>query len=437
MGYNPTLIPLTGRFLRGGIAVTVPQAGTGTAKPGSANPFSAAPYRRFWSAQAISWTGDAVDQVALPWMVQELTGSAAALGLLAATQQLPETLLLPLAGTVVDRHDRRKLLSSIDFISGVLLLLLAGLLWRQVGGAGLSVGFIYIVAVLLALGRSAYQPASLAFLPSTVSDNALTRANSFVAVAQGASGIVGPAIAAAMAAATGFYAAIALDGMSFLVSALLIISIRVAAANVTAPVRRPVLSGIGDALAYIRLRPALLTAMLVFALVNMAAAPMMVLLPATAKALDAGAAGLAWLSAALAVGNLIGGVLVGLLPEMRAKGLMIASGLFAYFLTYLGFALTRDFATAVGIAVLWGALIPFIQVPVNVVFQKLVEPAIQGRVFSIRFFVSRSVKPVSMAASGVLAEWMGVPTVLVIGAGLSGLAALAAFSSRDLRQLRA
>src|SRR5664280_283260 len=67
-------------------------------------------YRRFVAGQAISLVGTWMQMIAQAWLVLQLTGSATALGVVAAIQTLPVLLLSPYAGVLVDRRDKRHVL---------------------------------------------------------------------------------------------------------------------------------------------------------------------------------------------------------------------------------------------------------------------------------------------------------------------------------------
>ena len=98
-------------------------------------------YRLFFGGQAFSLLGMWLQMTAQAWLMLELTGSAAAVGLLAVAQQGPGLLLGPLAGALADRHDKRRLLMGAQALAAVPALLLgvltlAGLVDGNVGELG-------------------------------------------------------------------------------------------------------------------------------------------------------------------------------------------------------------------------------------------------------------------------------------------------------------
>ena len=81
-----------------------------------------------WTGHIISHGGDAIYQIALPWLVLELTGSKTITSLVALSAYLPAVLFSLLAGVVVDRFDRRRVMMFSDVMRMLLVLLLAGYL---------------------------------------------------------------------------------------------------------------------------------------------------------------------------------------------------------------------------------------------------------------------------------------------------------------------
>lgn len=172
-----------------------------------------------------------------------------------------------------------------------------------------------------------------------------------------------------------------------------------------------------------------------FALMNLSTTPLWVLMPTFVKGLGAGAEGMAVLGSAMAAGGLAGAALAGFLPDIRRKGLLIAGSLLVAMVPFVAIVLAPSLYWAAAWMVPWGLLGPWVQVNVNVTFQRLVPPDLQGRVFAVRFFIARSLTPLGAALAGVLAATFGLQPVLLAGALLGVAGAVGALLVREVREL--
>jgi DHA3 family macrolide efflux protein-like MFS transporter len=115
-----------------------------------------------WLGQTVSFIGDYFYFLAIPIMVEKLTGSALAVGLSVIASTLPTLLLGPIAGVFVDRWDRKRTMIVADVLRG--LLVLACLLVKTPD----QVWVYYIVGFLMACVSRFFFPAQNAVLPLIV-----------------------------------------------------------------------------------------------------------------------------------------------------------------------------------------------------------------------------------------------------------------------------
>ncbi|MGH2603305.1 MAG: MFS transporter, partial [Dehalococcoidia bacterium] len=123
--------------------------------------------RRLWAAQSWSAAGEALAQIAMPLLVYDLSGSAALVGFIALVLILPRVLLAPIAGLLVDRLNRRRLIILADGERLVLVALvpLTTEIWQ-----------IAALAVGIALGNAVARPAELALVPTVAGPDRLVPA---------------------------------------------------------------------------------------------------------------------------------------------------------------------------------------------------------------------------------------------------------------------
>jgi MFS family permease len=176
----------------------------------SANP----PFRLLWSARAVSFLGDSLGLVALMLHVADTTGRALAVALLLLVGDFAPALLGPLAGTLADRLDRKRVMVSCELVQGVLVAATA--LWLP------PLPLLLMLVGLRALAGQVFQPASRAAVPALVPDRDLGRANAAVGIATNGGETLGPLSAALLLPVLDVRGVLLLDAATFLISAALL-----------------------------------------------------------------------------------------------------------------------------------------------------------------------------------------------------------------------
>jgi MFS family permease len=378
-----------------------------------------------WSGRLVSSLGSWLLVIAVPARVLLLTGSMAATGFTLAAQYLPWVVLGPLAGVVVDRWDRRRVMLTVDgFRAAAVALLLfvhsPDTVW---------VGYLALVAENA--GTALFNPATQAHTPAVVGTGPLlSSANSLNALTDGTVRLVGGPLGALLLAVAGFDTLVVADAASYLVSAAAILmtgsrplppnhhtaTVRSLAADLVAGLRalhgEPLSRGLLPIRSVLLLANACLTAILVpFALGSLG-----------------GSEQLGFLLSALGVGFLLGAPLVGLLVERAQPKYSMAGSLattaFAYFLLFHSPALTVALAAAVVIGVTGPV---DLNMPQAVVQRMLPHPVL-GRVHAVFFTCEAVVTLLGALIGPILAQVTSLPATATVAAGVTVAAALACFS---------
>jgi hypothetical protein len=177
----------------------------------------------FWTGQAVSLTGSAVTQVALPLLaVVTLRAGPVGIGVLEASVWVPFLGLPLLAGAYVDRHRKRPVLVGCNAIRAVLLGTVAVLAWTH----ALTLPVLCVIAVASGACEVCFQIAELAYLPVLVGRDRLLHANSSVQAVGSTAELAGPGLAGVLVQAFGAATAIALDAVSYAVSVVTLAAIR-------------------------------------------------------------------------------------------------------------------------------------------------------------------------------------------------------------------
>jgi MFS family permease len=179
-------------------------------------------FRLYWFGQALSVLGDSFSFIALPLLVLEATGSIVQMGLLTATYGIGFFFSGLFAGAIVDRVDRRRLMILCDLVR-FLLHSLVPLTWWLVGP---RIEILFFVVLFSALFGNAFQVAAITAVANLVEKDKLTVANGTLETTYATCYFAGPMLAGLLAHSVGAVAAIGLDALSFLASALFLYFVR-------------------------------------------------------------------------------------------------------------------------------------------------------------------------------------------------------------------
>jgi MFS family permease len=182
-------------------------------------------FRRYFLGQTTSWLGDGLLPVAISFAVLDLTGSATDLGLVLAARMVPVVAFLLVGGVWADRLPRQLVMIASDLVRGSTQALLAVLLLTETA----ELWHLLVLQGVYGVGEAFWRPASTALLPSIVSSERLQQANALMAISVNGAYTVGPAVAGILVAAVGSGAAIAIDAVTFGVSTVALLLLRVPA----------------------------------------------------------------------------------------------------------------------------------------------------------------------------------------------------------------
>jgi MFS family permease len=170
-------------------------------------------FRLLFIGQTISQLGDWFNSVAVFALLLDLTGSATAVAWMMIVQFLPVALIGPVAGVVVDRVDRRRLMIATDVFRGVLVLGLLIVRTRE------QLWIAYVVMALAVSGSAFFEPARTATIPNVTSKEELMPANALSSATWAAMLAIGASVGGLVTAVAGRNIAFVINGASFFVSA--------------------------------------------------------------------------------------------------------------------------------------------------------------------------------------------------------------------------
>ena len=393
-----------------------------------------------YAGQFVSQMGDAVFQGGVTWLAVALTASASATGWAVFLSAAPFLLLGPFAGAWVDRGDRRRIMVASDVARAAILLALP-LVARS---AGLSYALVVTTAFLLACASTPFLPARDALLPRLAEGRSLVRWNAAYQTSGQLAQLAGLFLGGLLlGAGSGRPSAdgmdrvvgvLALDGLTFVASALTLAMLRVppagggtsAAASPRSHVWADARAGLADAAR----DPLLLGLLALTALDNLA-----IMGPAIVGAallvqgvLGLGAGHLAWFEGTMALGFLVGALVIARFGAAWPKGRMILVGMTLDGLTYVPFFWVRSYATALVLIFVHGLFIPAIVVGRTSLLQHHVPEGRRGKVFSLVHLTVAGMTALSALASGAIAEATDAPTLFLLAGVFGTLCGVAGFA---------
>jgi MFS family permease len=394
----------------------------------STEALSERPFRMLWLGQTGSAIGDALVGVALAFAVLEVGGSAADLGIVFAAFSIPRVLLTLAGGVWSDRLPRQRVMVACDLVRAGAQAVVSTML---ITGNGQTWHLVALAAVM-GSASAFFVPATTGLMPQVVSAGRLQQANALVSISQSAAHIFGPLAAGLLVATVGPGWAFAVDGVSFLVSAGFLVSMRVPPRPVGQ--RRSFVAELADGWKEVVSRSWVLAAVATFALSNASLAAFQVLGPVVAARELGGAAAWGVVIAGGAVGGLLGAAIS--LRWKPRRPLIPAFAVMAVATVQLLF-LVPPFPLPVVAA---GSLIAIGGVVISNTFwdtmlQQHIPAAAISRVSSYDWMASLIFQPIAFAAVGPMSEAIGLSETLLIAAGLGIVANTAVLLVPSVRNL--
>jgi MFS family permease len=380
---------------------------------------------KLWAGFTIARVGSQITVLALPLTAVLLLGAGATeTGLLVAAQFAPSLLLGLFVGVWVDRLPRRPIL----IVSDIAAALVIGSVPLAAALGVLTLGQLYVVAFLGGLCSVATELARSAFVPSLVGRAYLVPANSRLQASNAVAQVAGPSLGGVLVQALTAPVAMLFDAAAFLVSAVLIASIRARETIRSADERAGVWREIADGLRWMRGHDVLFRSILAIALANIEwYAVQAVLVVYATRELGLTPALLGIAIAAIGPLSLIGAAVAGPLMTRFGLGPVMIAALFLETLSrFLLPIVGGDAFQAAAVLALSQALIG-ITVPLWIVSSQTLQQAVTperllGRVSAATRFVGMGVAPPSAIGAGILADAIGLRPTLLVCAVIAALA---------------
>jgi MFS family permease len=377
-------------------------------------------YRLFFTGQSISLIGTWLTKVATAWLVYRLTGSAWLLGVVGFAGQIPTFLLAPLAGVLVDRWNRHRVLMATQTLAMLQSAMLAAL---ALGGV-IRIWEVIALNVIQGLVDAFDMPVRQSLVVRMVGDrddlpNAIALNSSMVNAAR----LLGPAIAGVLIAAVGEGWCFFIDAVSYAAVLVSVLLMRFDA-RPPAPKATHMLHEMAEGFRYVSRFAPIRALLLLLAVSGLAGRPFSVLLPVIAREVMHGGAGtLGTLQATAGVGALAGAIYLASRASVLGLGrvVVLSAGLFG--LGLVAFSRAHALWLAMPLLFFTGTGMMLQTAASNTIIQTIVDEDKRGRVMSILAMSLFGTVPLGSLAAGALASRIGAENTILIGGTICVVAA--------------
>ena len=370
-------------------------------------------FRLFFAGQSISVIGTWMTRVATSWLVYRLTGSALLLGTVSFAGQIPTFLLAPIAGVIVDRIDRRKVLVWTQALAMLQSLALA---WLTLSNR-ITISEVLALSAFQGLINAFDMPARQSFMVQMVEDrthlsNAIAINSSMVNMAR----LVGPSLAGLLIAVKNEGWCFLVDGISYIAVILSLLLMRVPRSE-ESRARTSMVMQLHEGWTYVAGFVPIRSILLLFALLSLMGWPFMVLMPIfAARILHGGPHTLGFLMGAVGIGSLVSALSLVLRRSVRGLTRVIPVAAIIFGIGLIAFGSSHTLWLSLLMMLVTGFGMMQGLTSSNTIIQTLVDENMRGRVMSYYTMAFVGMAPFGSLLAGAMAHAIGAPrTVIVSG----------------------
>jgi MFS transporter, DHA3 family, macrolide efflux protein len=383
-----------------------------------------------WVGQAFSLLGSQLVQFAIVWYLAKTTGSATMLAMATLAALLPQIIIGPFAGALVDRWNRRQVMLVADASIAAATLLLAVLFWMNLA----QVWLIYVLLLVRATGAAFHWPAMTASTTMMVPQKHLARVAGLNQTLSGFAAIFIPPIGALAIETMSIQGVLAIDVATAIPAIVALLYIPIPQPEITATTGESsrissLWMDMKEGWRFIWNWKAFMVLMVISIMINSlgraaaSLAPLLVL-----EHFGGGALELGWWQSAIGIGSLLGGVTLGIWGGFKRKVVTQNVALFLDGLAIIAITMTPKTSFAVVVVLIF--VVAFLETIAiglgGALAQILIPPEMQGRVFGLVMSLSLALSPLGLLVAGPVADAFGVTFWwMLTGLMISGMGALA------------
>lgn len=364
-----------------------------------------------WIGQLVSVVGSRLSTFALGiWVLRE-TKSTIDFSLIFVFAAIPALLLVPFAGALVDRWDRRRVMMVCDFVCGATMLVLAALLATH----RIALWHIYAGAAVQAFANAFQMPAYMASIPMLVPKEHLARANGLVQTAFATSLMLGPALAGVLVTLVALPGVLIVDGLTYFAAVIALSLVRIPRPAGASEQEAPLLREAAAGWRFVRERSGLVGLLVLFGTSNFLFGMLSILITPLVLSF-ANAAQLGMQMSIGGAGLFAGGLAMSTWggPKQRIHGVLAPTIAAGVFLALHGIAPSIALVSSMGF--LFFLMVPVMNASQDSIWQTKVPPDLQGRCFAFQRVLSEAAMPIGFVLAGPLADKVFEPLLAPHGA---------------------
>jgi MFS family permease len=369
-------------------------------------------FRLFFTGQSISLIGTWIQQIAMPWLVYDVSHSVFLLGVVSFTGQIPTLILGSFSGVLSDRMNRYHILFITQSLAMIQALVLAFIIFY----GNVQIWNIILLSIMLGCINAFDAPARQSFLVEMVGDkNDLSNAIALNSTMFNGARLIGPSIAGILIATVGEGVCFLINGLSYLGVIACLLAMKIVPRkinNKNAGFRKELKEGFSYTFGFTPLRYIIL----LIALISLAGLPYAVLMPVYAKdILMGGSHTFGFLMGATGFGAMTGAIYLASRKHVLGLERLIplAAGIFGTAL--IGLSVSRYFYLSAVLMIIVGLGMMIGLASCNTILQTIVDDDKRGRVMSIYTMAFMGAAPFGALIAGGLATLSGVPVTLALG----------------------
>jgi MFS transporter, DHA3 family, macrolide efflux protein len=383
-----------------------------------------------WTGQAFSLFGSQLVQFALVWWLTQKSGSGTILAVATLVGILPQIILGPFAGALVDRWNRRIIMIVADGSIAFFTLILA---WLFATGR-VQIWHVYVIMALRALGSAFHFPAMSASTPLMVPEEHLTCISGMNQTLQGLMALVAPPVGALLISVIPTQTVLFIDIGTALIAILPLLFLSIPQPvhkAATSHEKKPsLLQDVREGIAYVRGWPGLVAILLMAVLLNFLLTPTGSLMPLlVTKHFGKGALEFGLTDSAWGLGVIVGGILLGIWGGFKRKittALVGITGLGAGVMIVALAPANGFFLALIAMAII-GVMNSMANGPLMALLQSIVRSDMQGRVNSLVNSAATAMTPIGLLIAGPVSDLIGIRSWYWIAGIVSLLMGLAGF----------
>jgi len=375
-------------------------------------------YCLFLTGDFISLLGNWTQRIAIGWLTWQLTESTTWLGIIAFADLFPSVVLSPFGGVIADRGDPRR----ISFHTQTIAMLHASALFVCSATGLLNIWLLVFLVTLRGSIAAMNQPARFALVPSLIPRDLLSIAMATTAVGFNLARFVGPAIAGLVIVRFGVSGAFAVNAVSYVALLIALWMLDVVPVKREAHSKQSVGTQIVAGYQYVSRHAGVGPVLLLFAVGSVLVRPLTEMLPGFADGVfKEGAAGLAWLTSAMGIGAMLGGILMVRRNKLEQVFQAISVSLAVMSAAVLLFAFTPSFWLAIALTVTAGCAISVNGIGTQILTQSAVDNDMRGRVMSLYGVLFRAGPAIGAVVIGIIGDHVGLAWPTAVGALACGV----------------